>query len=106
MPGTFTPAMGLAQQIDEHRVRNDDWSAVELFELTGALDIRDWRFTAFRSALVSHETVPDVHCLRRRASAIDTALSDGPLTVTETEDQDGYWRFELRMRHGHHAPPR
>lgn len=88
----------LKEQIVQHMLRNDDWTADDLFEHLGAYDVSDTRFTRLLVALGSGEIRPDIDEQRRYAALVNESLAPGGLVLHEREAADGYLTFTLSAR--------
>ncbi|MFJ5668494.1 hypothetical protein ACIQAR_22660 [Micromonospora chalcea] len=85
----------LGGRIDQHVLRNPDWTVEELFEALGAIDASDRRFALLLEGIVSGETVPDENAQRRLVATINRPLAAAGLELRETGIADGYPVFAL-----------
>lgn len=85
----------LRSEIDQHFLRNPDWSIEELFDQLGAFEASDRRFSLFLEGLVSGEVNPDEQAQRRLVSLINDALRKEGVEFWETGTRDGYPCFAL-----------
>jgi len=93
--GVNYPSTSLGGRIDQHVLRNRDWSPAQLFENLGALDAVGTRFARFLEDLVSAQTVPDEPTQRRIVEAVNPHLRPCGYELCETDTEEGYPVFSL-----------
>lgn len=87
---------GLRGQIDQHVLRNPDWSAEQLFDELGAIDSAgDARFARFLEGLASAALVPDEKAQRRIVAAVNAHLRAAGAELRETGEDGGYPVFAI-----------
>ena len=87
----------LRKSIERHVIRNNDWSAEELFNQLGAIDAaRDGRFLRFLEALVTGWLLADERLQRRVVAQLNVGLQDVGLELGEVGEADGYPEFRIR----------
>ena len=86
----------LRGQIDQHVLRNPDWTAEVLFDELGAIDSAgDARFTRFLEGLASAAVVPDEDAQRRFVAAVNPHLRAIGAELRETGEDSGYPVFTV-----------
>lgn len=85
----------LRGQIDQHVLRNSDWSAEVLFDKLGAYECSDRRFCLFLEGLASSEVRPDEAEQRRFVKLVNQHLHRCGVELRETGDDGGYPSFTV-----------
>jgi hypothetical protein len=86
----------LRGQIDQHVLRNPDWTAEALFDELGAIDSAgDARFARFLEGLASAAVVPDEDAQRRFVAAVNPHLRAAGAELRETGEDGGYPVFTV-----------
>lgn len=93
---SFTPSTtSLRARIEQHLIRNPDWSAEDLFEALGAFEAGDARFARFLEATVAADVLLDETAQRHLADTINEHLRTAAIELRETGTDGGYPRFTL-----------
>lgn len=86
----------LRKQIEQHVLRNPDWSAEELFDELDAIDAAgDARFAKFLEGLASADVVPDEDAQRRIVATVNPYLRAAGAELRETGENGGYPMFTV-----------
>lgn len=85
----------LQDEIDRHVIRNDDWSAEELFDRLGAFEASDRRFGWFLENLTSADILMDEPLQRRFVEAVNRSLRGVGLELREIDTVGGYPVFGI-----------
>jgi hypothetical protein len=86
----------LRKRIEQHVLRNRDWSAEDLFDELGAIDAAgDARFARFLEGLASADVVPDEDAQRRIVAAVNSHLRTAGAELRETGEDGGYPVFTI-----------
>lgn len=92
----FPPsAQSLRNQIQQHVLRNSDWSVEELFDHLGAFEAGDGRFARFLEAAVSADVLLDEPSQRLLVEAFNKHLRDAAIELRETSTDGGYPCFTM-----------
>lgn len=85
----------MLDQVEQHLVRNDDWSAEILFEHLGAFEVSDRRFGSFLEGLAASDVRPDEASQREFASRVNSCLSGTATEFREVDTEGGFlvYRF-------------
>ncbi|MEU6463109.1 hypothetical protein [Streptomyces sp. NPDC046976] len=93
---SFTPSTtSLRARIEQHLIRNSDWSAEDLFEALGAFEAGDARSARFLEATVAADVLLDETAQRHLADTINEHLRTAGIELRETGIDGGYPRFTL-----------
>jgi very-short-patch-repair endonuclease len=85
----------LAALVERHVFRNDDWSAVELFERLKVFEAGDARFAAFLEGMVHPRVLPDEEAQRRLVGVFNRHLRAVSVEMCEVGSEEGYPVFEV-----------
>ncbi len=97
----------LRWQVEQHVVRNKDWTADQLFEKLGAYTSSDKRYLLLLEGLSSAEVRPDLEQQKRFVSLLNDALKPCQVELQETGDAGGYPVFTaVPMGKGVHTSPK
>ena len=86
----------LRRQIQQHLIKNSDWSPNDFFTKLGAFDCSNKRFCKLIEALVGPEVRPDETRQRSFAEAANSVLFPNGLELAETGNADGYPIYTLQ----------
>ncbi|MFD0072153.1 hypothetical protein ACFVIY_06900 [Streptomyces sp. NPDC127166] len=88
-------ATSLRDKIEQHYIRNPDWSTEELFEELGVFEAGDARFARFIEAAVAGDVLLDETVQRHLAETLNEHLRAAAVELRETGIDGGYPRFTL-----------
>ncbi|CUM36433.1 Basic proline-rich protein precursor [Streptomyces venezuelae] len=99
----------LRARIEQHFLRNTDWTTEELFEQLGAFEAGGTRFARFAEASVAGDVLLDETVQRRMTATMNVHLRAAGLELRETGTVGGYPRFTLvsvQLAHARNAEER
>jgi very-short-patch-repair endonuclease len=100
------PFGGLRGDIRRHVHENEDWSAEELFDKLGALEISNRRFGLLLEGLASSDVCTDVDVQRAFVACANPVLKTCRTELREIGEEEGYPVFQLVSSHGAFGSPK